>query len=107
MKLIYRGVSYEYNPPVVETVEGQVDGKFRGLDWRFRNLKKPPVLQPPVNLTYRGVTYANRPTATRNAVPKGSDIQQQARWLMLNKEKAAKNRHESMLRRSAHEVGLV
>ena len=107
MKLIYRGVSYEYNPPVVETVEGKVGGKYRGLDWRFHNLKKPPVLQPPVNLTYRGVTYANRPTATPETVPTGQNIQQQERWLMLNKEKAARNRAESMLRRSAHEVGLV
>lgn len=56
MKLIYRGISYEDNPTVIATVEGKVGGKFRGLDWRFHNLKKPPVLQPPVNLTYRGVT---------------------------------------------------
>ncbi|MCU0534327.1 MAG: DUF4278 domain-containing protein [Hydrococcus sp. Prado102] len=37
MKLTYRGVSYEYNPVVVETTTGQVGGKYRGLDWRFRN----------------------------------------------------------------------
>ena len=107
MKLIYRGISYEYNPPVVETVEGQVGGKYRGLDWRFHNLKKSLLLQPPVNLTYRGVTYANRPTATPEAVPTGQNIQEKARWLMLNKEKVAKNRNDSMLVRSAHEVGLV
>lgn len=107
MKLIYRGISYEYNPPVVETVKGKVGGKFRGLDWRFHTLKKPPVLQPPINLTYRGVHYVNRPTATKEAVPTGQNIQEKARWLMLNKEKAAKNRSGSMLRRSAHEVGLV
>ena len=105
MKLIYRGTAYEYNPPVVETVEGEVGGKFHGLDWRFHNLKKPPVLQPPVNLTYRGVTYANRPTATGELT--GQNIQEKARWLMLNREKAARNRNDSMLRRSAHEVGLV
>lgn len=107
MKLIYRGISYEYNPPVIETVEGKAGGKFRGLDWRFHNLKKPPVLQPPVNLTYRGVTYANRPIATPEALPTGQNIREKARWLMLNKEKAARNRNDSMLRRSAHEVGLV
>ena len=107
MKLIYRGISYEYNPPVVETVEGQVGDKYRGLDWRFHNLKKSLLLQPPVNLTYRGVAYANRPTATPETVTTGLDIQQQARWLILNKEKAAKNRAESMLLRSAHEVGLI
>lgn len=89
MKLIYRGISYEYNPPVVETVEGEIGGKFRGLDWRFHNLKKPLLLQPPVNLTYRGVTYANRPTVTPSSTE--ANIQEQARWLMLNQEKIAQN----------------
>ncbi|MDJ0593165.1 MAG: DUF4278 domain-containing protein [Pleurocapsa sp. MO_226.B13] len=107
MKLTYRGVNYEYNPPVVETVEGKIGGKYRGLDWRFHNLKKAPVLQPPVNLTYRGVTYANRPTATPETVSTGLNVQQQARWLMLSREKAARKRAESMLRRSADELGLV
>ncbi|MBE9168776.1 DUF4278 domain-containing protein [Pleurocapsales cyanobacterium LEGE 06147] len=101
MKLTYRGVSYDYNPPTVAVNEGTVAGKFRGLDWRFHNLKKPPVLQPPVNLTYRGVAYANRPVNT------GIDVREKARWLMLNKEKAVKNRAASMLSRAAHEVGLV
>ena len=105
MKITYRGISYEYNPLVINTVEGKVGGKFRGLDWRFHNLKKPPLLQPPVNLTYRGVTYANRPTATNSSTE--PTIQEKARWLMLNKAKAAKNRNDSMLLRSAHEVGLV
>ncbi len=105
MKLIYRGISYELLPPVVETVEGKVGGKYRGLDWRFHNLEKPLLLQPPVNLTYRGVTYANRPTATAEGTEQ--NIQKKARWLMLNKEKVAKNRNDSMLLRSAHEVGLV
>ncbi len=105
MKLIYRGISYEYNPPVIETAKGKVGGKYRGLDWRFHNLKKPLLLQPPVNLTYRGVTYTNRPTATAESTEQ--NIQQKARLLMLNKAKAAKNRNDSMLLRSAHEVGLV
>ncbi len=69
MKLIYRGLSYELLPLVVETVEGKVGGQFRGKNWRFHNLKKPPVLQPPVNLTYRGVNYANRPTVTSGLFP--------------------------------------
>lgn len=107
MKLIYRGVSYEYNSAVVETVKGKVGGKFRGLDWRFHNPKKSLVLQPPFNLTYRGVTYVNHPTSTSEKVLTGQNIQEKARWLMLNQEKAARNRHKSMLRRSAYEVGLI
>ena len=105
MKLNYRGVSYEYNPPVVKTSDGKVGGKYRGLDWRFRNIKQNVVLQPPVNLTYRGVAYANRPTATQ--AKELTNVREQARWLMLNKKKATNNRVASMLRRSAQEVGLV
>ena len=105
MKLNYRGVSYEYNPPVIKTSKGKVGGKYRGLDWRFRNLKQTTVLQPPVNLTYRGVAYSNRPAAT--PAKELVSVREQARWLMLNKKKATNNRVASMLRRSAQEVGLV
>ena len=105
MKLNYRGISYEYNPPVIETSVEKVGGKYRGLDWRFRNLKQSLVLQPPVELTYRGVAYANRSIPTSERVP--TNIGQQARWLMLHKTKAASKRAASMLQRSAQEVGLV
>ena len=105
MKLNYRGVSYEYNPPTFATVESEVGGKYRGLDWRFRNLKKSPVLQPPVNLTYRGVAYSNHAPAAPQAA--SSSVSQKARWLMLNREKAARNRTASMLERSSEEIGLA
>ncbi len=105
MKITYRGISYEYNPPTVAVEEDAVAGKFRGLDWRFHNLKKPLVLQPPVNLTYRGVAYSNRPTADQEVAP--TSIREKSRWLILNRQKAAKNRNDSMLRRAAHELGLV
>ena len=105
MKLNYRGVSYDYNPPTVETTESEVGGKYRGLDWRFRNLKKPPVLQPPANLTYRGVAYNNQVPVAPKTAP--TSVTQKARWLMLKQEKAAKNRTASMLRRSAQQLGLI
>ncbi len=107
MKLNYRGISYEYNPPVVAVEADQIAGKFRGLDWRFYNLKKPLVLQPGVNLTYRGVTYNNRPQTTLDKAPTASNVQESARWLMLNKGKAAKRRAASMLSRTAHQIGLA
>lgn len=104
MKLTYRGQTYEYNPPVVEAQDtGLVGGKFRGLDWRFHNLKKAPILQPPVNLTYRGVSYKNNPVAEETKL----QVKQKARWLMLNKEKSSRNRDASVSRRIAHEIGLV
>ncbi|MGF1542390.1 MAG: DUF4278 domain-containing protein [Pleurocapsa sp.] len=107
MKLNYRGVSYEYTPPVVAVEEDQIAGRFRGLDWRFHNLKKPLVLQPGVNLTYRGVTYNNRPNTTVEKAPTETKVQESARWLMLQKGKAAKRRAASMLSRTAHEIGLA
>lgn len=108
MKLTYRGVSYDYNPPKVEAAQGNVGGKYRGLDWRFRNLKKPPVLIPTVNLKYRGVSYQIGGASTANepaqipAVP----TQEKARSLMLNNQRLLKNRQQAMLYRSAAELGL-
>lgn len=111
MKLSYRGVQYDYNPPVVESTEDVVGGKYRGLDWRFRNMKKPPMLQPRVNLTYRGVHYQNGVTpATNNAQPTtipAFSTQDKARSLMLNSQRIIKNRQQTMLYRSAAEVGLL
>jgi len=42
------------------------EGASYNLDWRFRNLKKPPVLQPRVSLKYRGVYYQTGTTPTPN-----------------------------------------
>ncbi|HAG82268.1 MAG TPA: hypothetical protein DD379_12715 [Cyanobacteria bacterium UBA11162] len=111
MKLTYRGIQYDYNPATVETVEPGFGGKYRGLDWRFRNLKKPPVLQPSVNLTYRGVRYQTPGVVANNSdeqakVPVLLSMQDKARSLMLDRQKALKNRQLSMLNRSAAEVGL-
>ncbi len=109
MKLSYRGVSYDYEPLVVETTAGEAGGKYRGRDWRFRNLKKPPVLQPTVNLTYRGVKYNQSGTITAGTVElektQTVSTEQKARSLMVNHTRAIKNRQQAMLSRSAEEIG--
>lgn len=110
MKLNYRGVNYESNPVQVETTQAEVGGTYRGLDWRFRNLKKPPVLQPRYNLSYRGVKY-NKPSsavvspvfADSNGV---SSSETKARALMINKTRNLKKRQQTLLSRIAAEVGL-
>ncbi|HBB31154.1 MAG TPA: hypothetical protein DDZ80_19525 [Cyanobacteria bacterium UBA8803] len=111
MKLTYRGIKYDYNPPQVETVETGFVGKYRGLDWRFRNLKKPPVIQPRVNLKYRGVYYQLPGIVANNSVEQAQapafSTEDKARSLMLNRQRSLKNRQLSMLNRSAAEVGLV
>ena len=108
MKLRYRGKDYEYNPPTIAVTEGEIVGKYRGLDWRFHNLKKPLVLQPRLNLTYRGVKYSNQPVISSDEPKqKTASVQEHARWLALQREKAAKNRQNSMLCRTATEIGLI
>ena len=67
MKLFYRGSAYNYNPLAVTMVDGEVGGQFRGLDWRFRNLKEQPVQLPNLNLTYRGINYQTNPGANPGA----------------------------------------
>ncbi len=112
MKLTYRGNKYEYNAPTVETVESKAGGKYRGWDWRFRNLKNPPVLQPRVNLKYRGVRYQTPGTVANNGVasekaPTLVSSQDKARSRMSKQQRVLKNRQLSMLYRSATEVGLA
>lgn len=111
MKLSYRGVSYDYNPAKVETTEAPIAGKYRGLDWRFRNLKKPPMLVPTVNLKYRGVSYQIGGITESNLVEPTTtpslSIQDKARSLMLDHLRTIKNRQQAMLNRSAEAVGMV
>ncbi|MBD0304775.1 MAG: DUF4278 domain-containing protein [Tolypothrix sp. T3-bin4] len=111
MKLSYRGVTYSYDPPEVETTLGEVGGKYRGLDWRFHNLEQPPVLQPTVSLKYRGVDYQTGTTPTPNSTQPTKtptfSTQQKARLLMHNQKRTLKNRQRSMLYRAAAEFGLA
>lgn len=115
MKLVYRGVSYDYNPPQVPTYDSGNLGTYRGLDVRFRNPKKALVLQPTLDLKYRGVAYrpgetaaatAPRPQPVPATRPVGS-ITQKARALMLNRHREVGRRQQTMLNRLAAEVGLT
>ncbi|HEY9849968.1 MAG TPA: DUF4278 domain-containing protein [Leptolyngbyaceae cyanobacterium] len=110
MKLNYRGVSYEYNQPEIEVTEEQVAGKYRGLDWRFRNLKKAPVVPQTVNLKYRGVAYQTGGTPEVTTAPVKKPVvstEEKARSLMMAHQRLIKNRQQSILSRSAKEVGLA
>ena len=118
MQLTYRGANYEYNPPEVDMASSEEVGQYRGLEWRFRNLQKAPVLQPNLNLVYRGVayetgvqeqetasTYIPAPT-TPMATPAVLTVQNMARSLMTSHHKWIKTRQQALLSRSAAEVGL-
>ena len=110
MKLTYRGVTYNYNPPAVAAQESQAvekAGKYRGIDVRFRNRKKPLVLQPTLDLKYRGVAYHPDRSAQPVAVPTpGLSLADKARSLMMAAKVENDRRGRSMLTRLAAEVGV-
>ncbi|UBF28086.1 DUF4278 domain-containing protein [Kovacikia minuta CCNUW1] len=67
MKLSYRGVNYEFTPPSLEVTEGEILGKYRGVNWRCHTLQETPIPQINQTLTYRGVSYG--PNRVNNQVP--------------------------------------
>lgn len=117
MQLTYRGVKYDYNPPTVELKSAEDVGKFRGVDIRFRTVKKAPVHQPTLDLVYRGVAYQTGQSATE-AAPVSAPVvatapttarvaaEDKARIMMMNRHRSVKRRQQSMLGRLATEVGL-
>lgn len=122
MQLKYRGVTYEYNPPVVEMEPSEIVGLYRGLEWRFRNPKRLPILQTNLDLKYRGVAYRTgadvtvpeagtlqpatpvqpQPVAATQSTP----VADLARALMMGHHRLIQRREQSMLGRVASEVGL-
>jgi hypothetical protein len=57
MKLKYRGVSYEVDPPMVAVEPTALTGRYRGVPYLIPNLTTEPIPQPIHNLVYRGVPY--------------------------------------------------
>lgn len=118
MKLTYRGVQYDYTPPVVEMNKTAEVGKYRGVDIRFRTVKKNPVQQPTLDLVYRGAAYRTGEAATEtvpatvtvkpvaDAPAALADLELQARAMLVNHTRNVKRRQQAMLTRSAADVGL-
>lgn len=57
MKLTYRGIEYDYNPPVLEVVESEMTCQYRGARAVYTYVRHVPIPQPAERLTYRGVAY--------------------------------------------------
>ena len=57
MKLTYRGVAYDHNPPMLEVTESDVDYQYRGQSARYTYVRHVPIPQPAEHLSYRGVAY--------------------------------------------------
>ena len=118
MQLTYRGLTYDYRPPQVET-EADVlglSGSYLGLDYRFRNPHAKNIIHPSVNLTYRGVAFNQGDTAqTQPVVATVPDVApqvaapsfaQRTRARLHEQTKAIKKRQQSLLLRLASEIGL-
>ncbi|NJK40624.1 MAG: DUF4278 domain-containing protein [Acaryochloridaceae cyanobacterium SU_2_1] len=121
MKLKYRGITYDYIPPQLEMTSTAEVGQYRGLEWRFRKPKQVTASQPTLDLMYRGVAYQTgaQPAPVADAVPVAAapavtakqaedrpSAETLARALMVSHHQWIKSRQQSLLSRTATEVGL-
>jgi hypothetical protein len=116
MKLTYRGVQYDYNPPLTETQLTENVGKYRGVDVRFRKVTKNLVHPLKVDLMYRGVPYTTGETAVAQSpvvadptpIPAPAlSMTDRLRTLIVGHERNSRRREQSMLARAAVQVGLT
>lgn len=57
MKLTYRGVEYDYNPPRLDITLSEATGQYRGQQSHYAYVRHLPITQPAERLSYRGVAY--------------------------------------------------
>lgn len=57
MKLNYRGLSYEADPPITDVTESEIGGKYRGQEWHQHYPRHIPAPVHNRNFKYRGITY--------------------------------------------------
>lgn len=56
--MCYRGLSYESNTAIVETIETEITAMFRGQTYQIRRPLLEACRQSHRHLKYRGVAYA-------------------------------------------------
>lgn len=57
MKLTYRGIEYDYNPPMLEVTESEINCQYRGQSAPYTYVRHVPIPQPAERLSYRGAPY--------------------------------------------------
>lgn len=57
MKLAYRGLEYDYNPPMLEVTNSEIALNYRGHAVQHTYVRHVPIPQVSERLTYRGVAY--------------------------------------------------
>ncbi len=115
MKLTYRGIDYNYVPPVVGTHKTGLTGKYRGADVNF-TAADPILYGYSADLKYRGIAYAVgnaapvevTPEGTANAVPPlPLSLDERMRRLVVRHLDNIRRREQSMLTRAEKDVGLT
>lgn len=115
MKLTYRGITYDYNPPRVVCGSTYAKGRYRGVPVNFQALEVP-VVKPSYTLKYRGVAYCTgipmqveEPERAANIILEkvpAVAISKQSRALMASHRQLIRQREQTMLTRLDEEVGL-
>lgn len=115
MKLTYRGITYDYNPPWVVYGSTYAKGRYRGVPVNFQSLDVP-VVQSSYTLKYRGVDYctgiptqAEEPERTANIIPEKVQavaLSEQSRALMAGHRQLIRQREQAMLTRLDEEIGV-
>lgn len=64
IKLSYRGLNYEHNPPEVKLTGDEIIGKYRGQVWKSPIAEEPTIIQPTFTLKYRGASVNYQKSVT-------------------------------------------
>ncbi|AFZ46015.1 hypothetical protein Cyast_0031 [Cyanobacterium stanieri PCC 7202] len=75
MKMSYRGNKYQSSAAsLLEVKEGDIIGKYRGVECHQKLPRHIPQLQPKIYLKYRGIAYSSNPNAQPYFIPNETDV---------------------------------
>jgi len=111
MNLFYRGVQHSFNAsdlnlPKEDMSDTVAIGTYRGASMRVCKTQKTLTQQPGLDLKYRGVTYSTKPVMVAEASAPTTVTDDKVRTLVLNHHRAIRQRHQAVLSRFAHQIGL-
>ncbi|MBE9222191.1 DUF4278 domain-containing protein [Cyanobacterium stanieri LEGE 03274] len=76
MKMSYRGNKHQPSETaLLEVKEGDVLGKYRGVECHRKLPRHIPQLQPKIYLKYRGIAYSSNPNAQPYFIPHDAKAQ--------------------------------
>lgn len=106
MKLCYRGVRYDYTPPVLEVSESDLAGQYRGRSLRFSYVRHIPFPQPKARLTFRGADYATDTHGRVGSVAEGQKATWRSRFAPVFDSMAAARRQLLQESAAAHQESI-